>query len=99
MEGALTDLVGTPGDSALEAMPVGGSRRATIPAGSDSTTVTVQSIGGSLFRLTVVARVTAGVARARQGTVAFVRLVADTSGGVRTTRLRPVAGWWRSPLP
>lgn len=99
MEGALADMIGAPGDSAFEAMPVGGSRRATIPAGYDSTNVSVQAIGGSLFRLTIVARVTAGRARARQGTVAFVRLIVDTTGGVRTTRLRPIARWWRSPLP
>jgi hypothetical protein len=99
MEGALSDFTGTPGDSVLEAMPVGVSRRATVSSGPDSTDVSVQAIGGSLFRLTVVSRVVAGRARARQGTVAFVRLVIDTTGGVRTTRFGPIAPWWRSPLP
>jgi hypothetical protein len=99
MDGVLADVIGTAGDSALEAMPVGGSQRATFAAGNDSTDVSVQAIGRSLLRLTVVARVTAGRTRARQGTVAFVRLVADTTGGVRTIWMRPLASWWRSPLP
>ena len=99
MEGALADLIGTPGDSDLAAMPMGGAKRAIKVAGDVSTAVSMQAIGGSLLRLTVVASVTSGRVRARQGTVAFVRMVTDSTTGVGTTRLRPLAGWWRAPLP
>ena len=99
MDAVLADLIGSPGDSDLAAMQVGGAKRATIAAGDVSTAVTMQVLGGSLLRLTVVASVTSGRVRARQGTVAFVRMVTDSTTGVRTIRLRPLAGWWRSPLP
>jgi hypothetical protein len=98
-EGALAALIEAPGDSALETLAVGGSQRTTVPAGGDSAELSVQPIGGSLLRVTVVAHVATGRSQTRQGALAFTRLTVDTMDGVRTLRLRPLAGWWRSPLP
>ena len=98
-DGALAGLIETPGDSALETLAVGESQRTTVPAGGDSAELSVQPIGGSLLRVTVVARVANGRSRTREGALAFTRLTVDTVGGARALRLRPLAGWWRSPLP
>ncbi|MCX5766263.1 MAG: hypothetical protein NTZ43_03430 [Gemmatimonadetes bacterium] len=54
----------------------------------------------SLFRVSAQARSREGQARARGGAVTFFRLEADTVAAASGQgRLRPISGWWWSPLP
>ena len=99
VEEGLADIVAPPADSTLAGMPRGGWRRRTSATGNDSTLLSLQALGGSVFRITVESRVIAAGARARQWTVAFVRLTVDSAGGRRTFRMRPIDDWWRSQRP
>ena len=79
-------------------VPLGGSE--VTLNGRDSVGVAVVPLGDSLFRVSAQARSREGQARARGGAVTFFRLEADTVAAASGQgRLRPISGWWWSPLP
>jgi hypothetical protein len=90
--------LGRPVDSAIAALPRGGRVATTLP-GPDSVALVVQSLGGSLARLTVSARVWSDGARADAGAIAMVRFELDTTQTPAVFRPRPLPGWWWTPNP
>jgi len=99
LERALADLMTAPLDSAVLA-PTPGTVTRTVNVGpGDSADVVVQAIGRGTVRVVIRAGAREARARAAEGVVAFLRVVADSSEGVPVLRLRPLPGWWRAPLP
>jgi hypothetical protein len=90
--------LGGPVDSAVVALPRGGSAATTMP-GPDSVTLVVQSLGGALAKLTVSARVWSDGVRADAGAVALVRFELDTTAAPAVFRPHPLPGWWWTPNP
>lgn len=90
--------LGEPVDSAIAALPRGGSSTTVLP-GADSVALVVQSLGGALGRLTVSARVWSDGARADARAVALVRFELDTSAVPAVFRPHSIPGWWWTPNP
>ena len=97
-ERGLALFLGGTVDSALVALPRGGSVARMLP-GADSVAVVVQSLGGALARLTISAHVWSDGARADAGAIALVRYELDTTTAPAVFRPRPLPGWWWTPNP
>ena len=98
-ETALADLLVSLPDSALLARPRGALSATVIASGSDTTRVSLQSLGGVLLRGVASARVWTAGLRADAVTMAFARIVPDTAVGPGALRFRRLPGWWWAQLP
>jgi hypothetical protein len=85
-------------DSAAASRPRG-ENAITRPSGPDSVVLVVQSLGGSLARLTISARVWADGSRADAGAVALIRFDRDSATSPVRYRPRPLPGWWWASNP
>jgi hypothetical protein len=96
---ALTDFFGSLGDSALVAAPRGTVATITTGSGPDTIWVSIQVLGGSLFRVTATARAWAGAIRADASMLGFARVATDSSGHAGARTFRRLPGWWWAQLP
>lgn len=99
LETALAAALAAPVDSGGRSMAPGVAWDSSWAAAGDSVHLRVQSLGGSLRRVVATATAGAGDARGAAGALVYVRVVADSAGSLVRWRLRPVSGWWWSPIP
>lgn len=95
----LADLLASPPDSALLARPRGSVAYGSSAVGAETTSVALQSLGNSLFRVTAGARVWYGGVRGDAANAGFARIVADSAVSPGSLRYRRLPGWWWAPLP
>ena len=99
VETAVAAMVGASVDSVWGQNPSPIGVAAAWVGRGDSVGVSVVPLGDSLFRFSAQSRSVEGQARARGGAVTFLRLEPDTAAiAARRGRLRPISGWWWSPL-
>ncbi len=96
---ALSDALAATPDSAILALPRGAASTALIATGSDTTRVTVQSLGHRVVRISAAARAWSGGVRADAGTLGFVRVVPNPLGPPGGLRYERLPGWWWAPIP
>ncbi len=98
-ESALAGVLAAPLDSTGAQAAVGTVIVSRLDRAADSAVARVLVLSGSLRRVDVRGVSGVGSARGVAGAVAYLRVVADSSGPVRLWRLRPVPAWWWSPIP
>ena len=98
-ESALADLLSAPADSAFVALPRGDMRESLLLHSGDTVRVTVQALGGGLVRVVTAARAWSLGVRADAGTLALLRVFADSLGAPPALRFRRLPGLWWAPLP
>lgn len=96
---ALSDALGSRPDSSILSTPRGFATTAVTVAGGDTTTVTTQSLGNRVLRVTAGSRSWSGGVRADATDVGFVRVVPDSAGPPGSLRYRRLPGWWWAQLP
>ena len=96
---ALSGFFASIADSSVLARPRGVILSAISTAGAETTTVTVQSLGNGLLRVTAGARVWSGTQRGDAANVGFVRIVRDSAGPPGSLRYMRLPGWWWAQLP
>jgi Tfp pilus assembly protein PilX len=98
-ESALADLLDSPADSGLLVAPRGTARQSTFAGRMDTALVVLQVLGGATVRVVITARAWSGALRADVGTVAFLRVLRDSSGSPGALQFRRIPGWWWAPIP
>jgi hypothetical protein len=98
-ESGLSDLLSSVPDSALLARPRGASSGGLVAAGTETTRVSMQSLGNGVLRATATARSWSGGVRGDAATVGFVRIVADPAAPPGGLRFRRLPRWWWAQLP
>lgn len=98
-ESALADLLATAPDSVALGLARGAATTIDLAAGSETTKVAVQSLGGRLVRVTAAARVWSEGVRADAEHVAFLRIIPDSGGPPGSLRYQRLPGWWWAPVP
>jgi hypothetical protein len=86
-------------DSGTLTRPRGWAVSTIAVAAGETTTVTVQSLGYGLLRVTAGARTWSGMQRGDAANVGFVRIVPDSAGPPGSLRYRRLPGWWWAQLP
>ena len=95
----LAGFLSSAADSATLARPRGTAVSAISVSGAETTTVTVQSLGNGLLRVTAGARVWSGMQRGDAANFGFVRITRDSAGPPGSLRYRRLPDWWWGQLP
>jgi hypothetical protein len=96
---ALAAFISSAADSVQLARPRGSAVSTIAVAGAETTTVSVQSLGNGLLRVTAGARVWSGMQRGDAANLGLVRIVRDSAGPPGSLRYRRLPDWWWAQLP
>jgi hypothetical protein len=96
---ALAAFISLAADSVQLARPRGSAVSTIAVAGAETTTVSVQSLGNGLLRVTAGARVWSGMQRGDAANLGLVRIVRDSAGPPGSLRYRRLPDWWWAQLP
>ncbi|HVT38374.1 MAG TPA: hypothetical protein VHE78_04995 [Gemmatimonadaceae bacterium] len=98
-ESAFADLLDSRADSSLLLATRGIARQSSLAGRGDTAFVVLQALGGGTVRVSITARAWSGAIRADVGTVAFLRVLRDSSGPPGALQYRRLPGWWWAPIP
>jgi hypothetical protein len=96
---ALADLLASRPDSAMLGTPRGAVAALSAISGTETTRVSIRSLGNGMLRVTASARAWSAGVRGDAAIVGFARIIPDPAGAPGRLRYRTLPGWWWAPLP